>query len=220
MVLCGAGLPPLLTKSLLGGGFVWAFEDNDGDSDRGFKAGTLDVTMLARWCYDKSAAGQGLCPLAGATTSQWRFGQQCSLAATAMSWWRVEQRCSPAGTTMGWWRVTQWCSPPGATMSWWGGGWRCLLAGAMKSRRQDGRRCLPTGATKSWRWGGRWYSLACVRMVLTAGRTADDGASALSAIPCSLVRRQVGDGANGGARSLVRRGVSGGVDSSARLPAR
>ena len=36
---------------------MWAFEVNDGDSDQGFKAGTLDVTMLARWRDDKSAAG-------------------------------------------------------------------------------------------------------------------------------------------------------------------
>jgi hypothetical protein len=40
VVLCGAGLPPLLTKILLGGGFVWAFEDfgsrlRDGDDDAG-----------------------------------------------------------------------------------------------------------------------------------------------------------------------------------------
>ena len=44
------------------------------------------------------------------------------------------------------------------------------LAGAMTSRRQDGRRGLPTGATTSRRQGKRWYSLACVKMVLTAGR--------------------------------------------------
>ncbi len=67
-------MPPLLTKSLLGGWFVWAFEDNDGDSDWGFKVGMLDVTMLACWCYNESVAGRGLRPLAGATTSQWRFG--------------------------------------------------------------------------------------------------------------------------------------------------
>jgi hypothetical protein len=40
---------------------------------------------------------------------------------------------------------------------------------------------------------------------------ADDGASASSAIPCSLARRRVGDGANGGARSLAQRRVSDGV---------
>jgi hypothetical protein len=79
-------LPPLLTKSLLGRGVFWAFEDNDGDSDRGLKAGTLDVTMLARWRYDESAAGRGLCPLAVATTSQRRFGHQCLLAGAMTSW--------------------------------------------------------------------------------------------------------------------------------------
>jgi hypothetical protein len=40
---------------------------------------------------------------------------------------------------------------------------------------------------------------------------ADDGASASSAVPCSLAQRRVGDGASGGARSLARRRVSGGV---------
>ena len=44
------------------------------------------------------------------------------------------------------------------------------LAGATTSRRQDGRRGLPTGATASRQRGERWYSLACVKMVLTAGR--------------------------------------------------
>ena len=85
VILCGAGLPPLLTKSLLGGGLYCAFEHNDGDSDRGFKAGTLDVTMLACWHYDKSAAGRRLCSLAGA----WRrFRQQCSFAGATTSRWR------------------------------------------------------------------------------------------------------------------------------------
>ena len=45
-----------------------------------------------------------------------------------------------------------------------------MLAGATTSWRQDGRWCLPTGATTSRRRGERWYSLACVKMVLTAGR--------------------------------------------------
>jgi hypothetical protein len=43
VVLCGAGLPLLLTKSLLGGVLFWAFEDNAGDSNRGFKVGMLDA---------------------------------------------------------------------------------------------------------------------------------------------------------------------------------
>jgi hypothetical protein len=165
-------IAPPPDEEFVGGGFFWAFEDNDGDSDhRGFKAGTLDVTMLTRWCYDESAVGRGLCPLAGVTTSRRRFRQQCSLAGSTTSRWRVGRRCSPAGATTGWRRVTQRCSPAGATMSRRRGRWRCSLAGATKSRRQDGRQCLPTGATKSRRWGGRWYSLACVTMLLTAGRT-------------------------------------------------
>ncbi len=51
-----------------------------------------------------------------------------------------------------------------------GSGAERSLAGATTSRRQDGRRCLPTGATTSRRRGERWYLLACVTMVLTAGR--------------------------------------------------
>jgi len=47
VVLCGAGLPPFLTKSLLGGVLFWAFEDNNGDSNRGLKAATLDA--FQRW---------------------------------------------------------------------------------------------------------------------------------------------------------------------------
>ena len=43
----GQDCPPLLTKSLLGGGLFWAFEDNDGDSDQGFKA-MLVMPWLAR----------------------------------------------------------------------------------------------------------------------------------------------------------------------------
>ena len=61
-------IAPPPDKEFVGGGLYWAFKHNDGDSDRGFKAGTLDVTMLACWHYDKSAAGRGLCSLAGATT--------------------------------------------------------------------------------------------------------------------------------------------------------
>jgi hypothetical protein len=58
VVLCGAGLPPLLTKILLGGGLFWAFKDNDCDSVRGFKAGTLDVTMLvAPWLVRRRVGG-------------------------------------------------------------------------------------------------------------------------------------------------------------------
>ncbi len=35
-------LPP--NKEFIGGGgLFWAFEDNDGDSDRGFKVGTLNA---------------------------------------------------------------------------------------------------------------------------------------------------------------------------------
>jgi len=66
---------------------------------------------------------------------------------------------------------------------------------------------------------GRTMVLACLCDDGVDGR-ADDGASASSAVPCSLVRRRVGDGANSGACSLTRRRVSSGADSSARLPAR
>jgi len=51
-----------------------------------------------------------------------------------------------------------------------GSGAERSLAGATTSRRQDGRRCLPTGAMTSWQRGERWYSLACVKMGLRAGR--------------------------------------------------
>ena len=50
-------IAPPADEEFVGGCLLWAFEDNDGDSDQGFKAGTLDVTMLARWRDDKSAAG-------------------------------------------------------------------------------------------------------------------------------------------------------------------
>ncbi len=61
-------IAPPPDEEFVGGGLFCAFEDNDGDSDQGFKAGMLDVTMLARWRYDESVAGQGLCSLAGAMT--------------------------------------------------------------------------------------------------------------------------------------------------------
>jgi hypothetical protein len=58
-------IAPPPDEEFVGGGLFWAFEDNGSDSNPGLKAGTLDVTMLACWRYDESAAGQGLCPLAG-----------------------------------------------------------------------------------------------------------------------------------------------------------
>ena len=50
-------MPPLLSKILLGGGLFWAVEDNDGDRDRGFKAGSA-VSMPTGWRDDESAAGR------------------------------------------------------------------------------------------------------------------------------------------------------------------
>ncbi len=49
-------IAPPPDEEFVGGGLFWAFEDNDGDSDWGFQAGTLDVTMLACWRDDESAA--------------------------------------------------------------------------------------------------------------------------------------------------------------------
>ena len=53
MVLCGAGLPPLLTKSLLEGGGVWTFEDfgsrsHDGNDNagRGARGRRLSLTRV------------------------------------------------------------------------------------------------------------------------------------------------------------------------------
>ena len=57
---------------------------------------------------------------------------------------------------------------------------------------------------------GRTLVLARLRDDGVDGR-ADEGASASSAVTCSLARQRVGDGANGGARLLARRRVSGGV---------
>ena len=56
--------------------------------------------------------------------------------------------------------------------------------------------------------------LACLCDDGVDGR-AVDGASASSVVPCSLVRQQVGGGANGGAHSRAQQRVSGGVDDSA-----
>ena len=45
--------PPV--EECVGGGLFWAFEDNDCDSDRGFKAGSAGI-MPTGWRDDESAA--------------------------------------------------------------------------------------------------------------------------------------------------------------------
>jgi len=45
--------PPV--EECVGGGLFWAFEDNDCDSDRGFKAGSVGI-MPTGWRDDESAA--------------------------------------------------------------------------------------------------------------------------------------------------------------------
>jgi len=58
VVLCGAGLPSLLTKSLLGGGgLFWAFEDNDGWLHGGSCRGPLLVHPGKGCKIPKSPAG-------------------------------------------------------------------------------------------------------------------------------------------------------------------
>jgi len=56
--------------------------------------------------------------------------------------------------------------------------------------------------------------LACLCDIGVDGRVVN-GASASSVVPCSLVRRRVGGGANGGAHSQAQRRVSGGTDDGA-----
>ena len=81
-------IAPLPVEEFVGGGLFWAFDDNDGDSDWGFKAGSAGImptgwqddepaavrtavlalwhadsalgwtTVLACWCDDELAAGQ------------------------------------------------------------------------------------------------------------------------------------------------------------------
>jgi hypothetical protein len=83
------------------------------------------------------------------------------------------------------------------------------LVGTTTIPRWGRGRCSLAGATTS-RWRGRTGVLACSRndesaagqtMVLARGRDngvggrADDGALALAAIPCLLVRRRAGGGA-------------------------
>ena len=64
----------------------------------------------------------------------------------------------------------------------------------------------------------RMVVLACWRDDKSAaGRMADNGALALSAVPCLLVRRRVGGRAEGGAHSLARQQVGGGAVDSDRL---
>ena len=176
-------IAPPLTKGLLGGGLFWAFDNNDGDSNRGFKAGTLDVTMLAHWHYDESTAGRGLCPLAGATTSRRWFGQQCLLAGATTSWRQGGWRCALAGATTSQWRVRR-CSLAGATTSRRRGGWRCSLAGALTGWQRVTQWCSPTGATTCWQRGhttvfARWRDdkLAVGRTTVLA-RWHDDKSAA------------------------------------------
>ena len=47
--------PPV--EECVGGGLFWAFKDNDCDSNRGFKAGSMGI-MPTGWRDDESAAVQ------------------------------------------------------------------------------------------------------------------------------------------------------------------
>ena len=164
----GQDCPPLLTKSLLGGGLFWAFEDNDGDSARLSArrrvGGGVDdgARPLARRRVG-GGADNGACPLArrrvqrggrqcspaGATTSRQR--RWCSPAGATTSRWRGGRRCSPVGATTS----RRRCPPVGVTTSWRRCGQRCLPAGTMTSRRRGGRQCSLAGATTSRQRGGR-----------------------------------------------------------------
>ena len=109
--------------------------------------------VLARWRDDESAAGRkarGTPP----ACNHWRDNQQC------LEQWEQDSLLPTARM------LTEGLLARGRV----GSGAERSLAGVTTSRRQDGRRCLPTGATTSRRRGERWYSLACMTMVVTAGR--------------------------------------------------
>ncbi len=162
------------------------------------------TTLLARWRYDESAAGRTTV-LALWRADSWRQGgrlkehpQHATIDATINSVWNSGSRtacCRPREC----WRRACWHDDESAARR------MAVLARLRNEESAAGR----TTVLAHWR-----DEESAVRQTMVLARLCDDGVDGRAddaGRPLLTGATQVGDGANGGARSLARQCVSGGA---------